>query len=468
MRRNGLFTLLGALLTFTSEPARAQTLLWARQAGTLANDVAQGVDVGGASRVYVTGYTYGNLGGTNAGLGDAYLTQYDTSGTLLWTRQTGSSADDYANDVAVDIAGNAYVTGYTSGNLGGANVGLQDVFVAKYNTSGTLLWMLQTGSPAEDYAMDVAVDTAGNAYVAGYTRGSLAGANAGQDDIYLAKYDASGIQLWTRQIGTSTQDFAMGVAVDDAGNAYITGHTFGSLGAANAGLADICLVKYDAVGVRLWTRQFGTSRGDYANGVAVDVSGNTYITGYTLGNLGGTNAGHADICLVKHDAEGSRLWTRQFGTSEQDYAMGVAVDDSGNACITGYTSGSLGGTNAGDFDAFVSKYDGLGVRLWTRQTGTSDIDYSMGVALDGTGNAYIAGFTFGSLGGANAGLRDTYTAKYGFCPADFNLDGFVTGQDYDLYVQAFENGEVAADFDSDGFITGVDFDHYVQAFEADC
>ncbi len=466
-------TLAAILLTLAISPlahVAAQDLLWVRQAGTAQSESGTGVAVDGAGNAYITGYSSGNLGGTNVGNIDAFLAKYDAAGTLLWTRQIGTTANDYSRGVAVDGSGNAYITGHTNGSLGGPNAGSLDAFLAKYDASGTLLWTRQTGTGANEDARGVAVDSAGNAYLTGYTNGSLGGANAGLEDAFLAKYDTSGTLLWTRQTGTASSDEGYGVAVDRAGNAYITGYTHGNLGGPSAGGNDAFLTKYDALGTRLWARQIGSPAYDYATGVAVDRTGNAYVTGWTLGSLGGPQAGLGDAFLLKFDASGDLLWKRQTGTTVGDVGRGVAVDSAGSVYITGETQGDLGGLSAGSTDIFLTKYEAWGLPLWTRQIGTPTLEYGFSLAVDGAGGVYIAGYTTGSLGGPSEGSNDYYLAKFGPppCPADFNHDGFVTGDDFDSFSLAFIAGDAAADFDGDGFVTGDDFDAYVAAFEAGC
>ena len=124
-----------------------------------------------------------------------------------------------------------------------------------------------------------------------------------------------------------------------------------------------------------WTRQLGTSSTDRSNGVSADGLGNVYISGCTDGSLGGPNAGGDDAFVSKYDAAGTLQWTRQLGTSSTDLSHGVSADGLGNVYISGYTDGSLGGPNAGSYDAFVSKYDAAGTLQWTRQLGTSATDH---------------------------------------------------------------------------------------------
>jgi hypothetical protein len=175
----------------------------------------------------------------------------------------------------------------------------------------------------------------------------------------------TGTRTGTKQLGTTADDYGFGVAVDSSGNVYVTGFTGGGLdGNTNAGGADIFLVKYDSAGTKQWTRQLGTTTNDYVHGVAVDSSGNIYVTGETMGGLdGNTNAGNWDIFLVKYDSAGTKQWTRQLGTTTNDYGYGPAVDSSGNVYVTGYTDGALdGNTKAGNWDVFLVKYDSNGVK----------------------------------------------------------------------------------------------------------
>ena len=259
-------------------------------------------------------------------------------------------------------------------------------------------------------------------------------------------------EAWARQLGTSEfDDWGLGVAVDAMGNAFISGGTNGSLGpggvGSSPGKGDPFLVKYDTAGNLLWTQQLGTSGEEIGRGVAVDAVGNAFISGETNGSLGGPHAGKDDAFLLKYSAEGNLLWTQQLGTSDSDYSEGIAVDAVGSAFVTGFTGGSLGGPSAGDYDAFLAKYSAAGNLLWTQQLGTSALDVASGVAVDAAGSAFITGYTKGSLGGPNAGGNDAFLAKYS---AEGNL--LWTQQ---LGTIASDYGEdVAVDAVGSAFITG--------------
>ena len=224
-----------------------------------------------------------------------------------------------------------------------------------------LAWIRQLAGGLTTYGQGVAADAAGNVFISGFTEGDLYGFNAGPADSYdafLSKYDTSGNPLWTRQLGTSSYDLGTSVASDGAGNVFISGYTDGDLDGTNAGSHDAFLSKYDTLGNPVWTRQLGTSDNDVSWAVATDAVGNIFISGLTEGDLYGSNAGGEDAFLSKYDTLGNLLWTHQIGTSSNDDSRGMAVDVMGNVFISGYTFGSLGGQPiAGNYDAFVVKYN---------------------------------------------------------------------------------------------------------------
>ena len=328
---------------------------------------------------------------------------------IAWTRQLGTIADDGSNSVAVDGFGNAYISGYTDGNLGGPNAGSYgDAYLAKYNPEGILLWTKQLGTSTDDGSNSVAVDNSGYAWISGATFGSLGGPNAGNWDAFLARYDPAGNLLWKNQIGTYLWDHSRCVAVDASGNAYITGETRDSLGGTNAGSRDAFLVKYDPAGNLLWT-----SETDESKSVGVDKSGNVYISGWTNGSLDDTIASGHDAFLAKYAPDGNLLWTKQLSAvGANDTSNSVALDGDGNAYISGYTSGNLGGSVVGGYDAFLAKYDPSGNLVWTEQIGTVSNDFSACVTADLIGNVWISGYTEGDLGGLNAGGRDAFLVKF--------------------------------------------------------
>ena len=192
-------------------------------------------------------------------------------------------------------------------------------------------------------------------------------------------------------------DEAASVAVDLDGNIYVAGITLGALmGQASAGHKDAFVRKYDASGQELWTRQFGSPETDRALGVAVDANGNVYVAGKTFGALPNqAAAGLADAFLRRYGPGGEDAWTRQFGSTESDSASGVAVDGEGSVYVAGWTGGVLPDQVSTDgTDAFLRKYEPGGTELWTRQFGHTDSsDAADNVAVDAEGNVYVAGST---------------------------------------------------------------------------
>jgi len=331
----------------------------------------------------------------------AALIENTGGGRQLWSRQPGTGDRDSANGVATDKFGNVYVVGTTDGALGGPNKGYVDAWVIKFDGSGRRLWSRQPGTSEGDGASGVATDRDGNVYLVGYTDGALGGPYKGNTDAWVIKFDRSGRRLWSRQPGTSSYDTARGVATDQDGNVYIVGET----GPYNAN-TNAWVIKFDRHGNRLWSRQPGTS-GLSARGVATDQDGNVYVVGY--------NRDLGDAWVIKFDGSGRQLWSRQPGTSSLDTAEGVATDRDGNVYVVGTTDGALGGPHNGDIgydDGWVIKFDASGQRLWSRQPGDYHIDTSTGVATDKDGNVYVVGATDGALGGPLKGDYDAWVIKY--------------------------------------------------------
>jgi hypothetical protein len=286
--------------------------------------------------------------------------------------------------------------------------------------STAAIWTSQFAPEANDLAYEVAVDGRGNVHVAGTTFGSLEGNNAGLADAFVRKYDAAGTILWTRQFGTNGDDIAYAVAADNNGNVLVAGTTFGDLEGGRTTTVDAFVRKYDANGTVLWTRQFGTATIDDATSVAVDNNGNVFVAGATRGDLEGPNAGFVDAFVRKYDANGNSLWTRQFGTGASlpsgsvgiDFISAVAVDSTGSVLVAGETQGQIGSNALGQSDAFVRKYDTSGNELWTQQFGTSTADFAKAVAVDSSDNIVVGGHTSGDLEGKNAGVTDIFIRTF--------------------------------------------------------
>ena len=432
------------------------TKQWTQQLGTSTWDEGKDVTTDSSGNIYVTGWTGGGLdGNTNSGNSDIFLVKFNSSGTKQWTKQLGTSSMDFGSGVTTDSSGNIYVTGYTRGGLdGNTNSGSYDIFLVKYNSSGTKQWTKQLGTSSDDWGNGVSTDSSGNIYVTGYTYGSLDGntnSYASRTDIFLVKYNSSGTKQWTKQLGTSYEDRGNGVTTDSSGNIYVTGYTEvnkdkrgldGNTHSGWGGVNNIFLVKYNSSGTKQWTKQLGYFS-EQGTGVTTDSSGNIYVTGHTQGCNscskvmatrgldGNTNFGSFDIFLVKYNSSGTKQWTKQLGTSYWDLGESVTTDSSDNIYVTGFTDGGLdGNTNyrseckhppKGEAerafrpcpDIFLVKYNSSGTKQWTKQLGTSSVDKGRGVTTDSSDNIYVTGGTDGDLdGNTNSGSVDIFLVKY--------------------------------------------------------
>ncbi|MDI6733188.1 MAG: fibronectin type III domain-containing protein [Planctomycetota bacterium] len=393
--------------------AEAPSVDWVRQIGTNKPDFYRAVAAAPDGGVYAAGYTnYGAFPGqTNLGVGDAVLVKYNANGDLLWCRQFGTWQQDEAYGVAVDDSG-VYVAGHTLGTLVSPKPGGMDAFVRKYTHDGTtVLWTKQFGTSAYDYAWAISADSSG-IYVTGQTNGTFPGqTSAGGADAFVIKLDPnSGTVLWTKQFGTSVYDEGLAIFAHSTG-VYVAGRTAGNLSGTSAGSYDAFVRKIDANdGTALWTTQFGSSSLDYANGVFVD-STSVYVAGQTFGALPWySNAGYWDAFVRKIDAaNGNEVWTRQFGTTGYDFASGIY-----DKVVVGTTTGVLGEASAGVEDVFIRQYDDNGEVGWTKQFGTSSNDFGVSVSVDGS-SIYIGGYTQGAFPGQTNGggypAWDAYVAK---------------------------------------------------------
>jgi uncharacterized delta-60 repeat protein len=402
-----------------SSTEKTMTSSWTKQLGTTTYDSGIGVTTDSSDNIYVTGLTDGDLdGNTSSGGRDIFLVKYNSSGTKHWTKQLGTSSNDEGYDVTTDSSGNIYVTGLTDGDLdGNTSSGNNEIILVKYNSSGTKQWTKQLGTSDNDSGLGVTTDSSGNIYVTGETWGGLDGnTSSGKNDIFLVKYNSFGTKQWTKQLGTSTFDEGSGVTTDSSGNIYVTGDTGGGLdGNTSSGKQDIFLIKYSFSGTKQWTKQLSNSSNEQVFGVATDSSGNIYVTGTTMGNLDGNTFCYCnDIFLIKYNSSGTKQWTKQLRTSSVDYGRGVTTDSSDNIYVTGYTYGGLdGNTNSGKNDIFLIKYNSSGTKQWTKQLGTSTFDAAYGVTTDSSGNIYVTGGTGGGLdGNTSSGSGDIFIVKY--------------------------------------------------------
>jgi hypothetical protein len=445
-----------ALNLFGLFQARAYVpnLAWAVEAGGTDFDSANALAVDTNGNCYIAGTfqsstaRFGNITLTNSSASgtykDIFVAKLAPSGSVLWAKGAGGDlSTDAAAGIAVDAAGNCYVTGTfyyiaTFGNLSLTNFGSGDaVFLAKYDSAGNLLWVRQSVGSLEAHGAAIAVTTDGNSYITGDFSGSVAFGglvltNAGNHDVFVAKYDPAGNPIWAVGAGGNLDDQGNGIALDAVGNCYVTGAClstnaiFGSLMLSNSGGADVFVAKYSSTGIALWARHGGGPNDSYGYGIAADASGNSFITGSfnSLVQFGPTalinNGSGGDIFVAKYDPAGNMLWARQAGGNNDDQGFGMTVDAAGCSYAAGYFTGAalFGGaglTSVGLSDAFVTKYDSAGNLLWVKQVGGTNSVHGLSIGADSSGNGFLAGYSaatnVGGITVTNRGSADAFIVR---------------------------------------------------------
>jgi len=360
-----------------------------------------------------------------------------------WSKKFGGSSSDIPYGTAVDTNGNVYITGYfyNSINFGGtthSTSGGADIFVASFTPSGKYRWSKTFGSTSYDYGYDVAVDKSGNVYVTGgfYSSMNCGGSNLqskGSNDVFICSFDSAGKHRWSGSWGSTSTDYGYAIGADSNSNVYLTGYHYSSINFGGStftskGSYDIFVASFDDKGKHRWSKGFGSTSSDYGYGMAVDGSGNVYVTGayyYSMDCGGGTmtSKGSRDIYLCSFSPSGTHRWSKSFGGTSTDYGYYAAVDNTGNVAITGYFYGSVnfGGstlTSAGGADIFLASFTSSGTHRWSKAMGGTSYDYGYGIAADAKGNIYATGVFYSSMkppGGTtltSKGSNDIFIVSY--------------------------------------------------------
>ncbi|MBK8287181.1 MAG: SBBP repeat-containing protein [Ahniella sp.] len=438
------------------------TLTYSGFIGGVGDDAGFDVDIDNEGNAYVIGYTASTettfpvIGGPdiahNGGTDDAFVAKVNADGSaLIYLGYIGGSGTDIGRGIAVDSAGNAYVTGYgNSGHLNGFpllegpdltyNGGTYDSWVAKVNPTGTaLLYAGYIGGSGTDLGFAIDIDPSGNAYVTGNTDSQapsfpvLVGpdltANGGQDG-FVAKVTSDGSTLaYAGFIGGTGLDRGNGVAVDSAGSAYVTGPTASTAASfpdavgpdlTHNGGDDAYVAKVSVDGSSLiFAGYIGGTGNDRGNAIAVDTNGNAYVTGVTASTeatfpvLEGpdlTHNGGDDAFVTKVASDGTALvYSGYIGGSSTDSGNAIAVNSAGSAYVAGSTFSTQATfpvligpdlTHNGATDIFIAKVNVLGTALdYAGYLGGNGGDPGTGVAADNDGNAYVTG-TAASTGGS--------------------------------------------------------------------
>jgi hypothetical protein len=460
MKKTGLILSVIAALAFgswlgcgddsTAPPSgkRPAPVDWAARGGGAVADYGNDVVTDGAGNVYMAGeFTgladFGTELLTDAGSGDVVVAKYAKDGTFRWAVRAGGTGIDDAQAITADGSGNVYITGQftgtaTFGAFDLVSAGSQDIYVAKYDSNGTVLWARRAGGTSFESGLGLASDDAGNVVVTGSFRdsfmyGSTQLTSAGAADIFVARYDPAGNVAWARQAGSTTGDLGHGVAMDASSRAVVTGGfegtvQFGTNTLVSAGARDVFVAMYDAAGNVVWAQRGGGASYDLGSAAAGDGSGNTYVTGYfadsaVFGADTLMDAGNGDLFLVEYDPSGNVIMAERAGGTDWESGEDIDTDPSGNVVVAGFfrgTSvfGSTSLTNAGRDDIFVAKFSSSGAALWAWGTGTTGDDRGFGVAADPSSYVISTGMfgntvQFGQTSLTSAGASDVFVFRMG-------------------------------------------------------
>lgn len=426
--------------------------LWVTTATGANTQTARAIDTDQQGNQYVTGYfesatSFGSITITSIGGSDIYAAKCDPDGNWLWAVRAGSSSSDYGWDIDVDSSGNVYLTGYfkNTADFGSSSLtsyGGSDIYAAKLDSNGNWLWVVQAGGTGDDMGYGIGVDNNGDTLITGKfmgtaTFGATTLTSLGFSETYVAKLDADGAWLWALKAGGTNVDEGHDVAADPQGNVYLTGifrgsSTFGTIGLTADGYSDVFVAKLDPDGNWLWAKRGGGDHGTYgdqAYGIAVDATGNTFLTGYfygtgSFGSTSFTSLGSHDLFVAKIAANGDWLWANHAGGTGSDTGWGVDVNSGGEVFLTGNIQGmanfgSISLTGMGLSDIFVAALNSAGQWTWALEAGSTANDYGMGIGLDGDGDLYVHGTysavaQFGDISQTSSGGFDIYVAKLSF------------------------------------------------------
>lgn len=432
------FPLLLLLLLVTGN-AFSQTFNWSRQLSGNSEDWGYSVGVDKARNSYVTGsflgtVTFPNNCGTFSSFNnttDIYVAKFDPNGVCLWAKKYGGGGlggTDEGLSIFVDSAGNSYITGYftATANFGSQSIvsqGGSDIFIAKHDSNGTLLWVVGCGGPGPDFGYGIAglVNIYATGYITTSTSGSVAfnSTNGTQcvlspatssNDIFVVSYNPSGVCQVAKRAGGPNQDVGSGISLDGGGNAYVTGTflgmaTFGTYTVSGSPLnPNTFIAKFDpALNVQWVKTVTGNAR---SSSISTDSQGNSYIAGgfMSTATFLGTpsitvnSLGSGDAFVARYDITGGVRWVRTIGATVAGAASGISVRETCDLFVTGSFMGTatFGGsytpiTSAGNRDIFVVRYDTGGVIQWALGAGGGLEDEGRGIIADSFGKASVTG-----------------------------------------------------------------------------
>lgn len=361
-----------------------------------------------------------------------------------WLKSLSGLNDDVARGVCLDSMSNIYITGSFSGTttLGGQTLtsnGATDIFIAKLNANGNLVWAKSLGSVSLDYAFDIDCESGGDFFITGGFRQTMTLmpnitiTSTGGLDLFTAKFNTNGDCLWAKTATGLASDYGNEIVVGDNNNICVVGNTngqmiFGSDTLFHADSTDLFMASYNSTGNLLWVKGIPGYGNSSARGVDIDIFENAIVVGSFNGSIsnGAVNFNSIsqnlnDVFIAKYSVSGSLLWAKRYGDLGDDYARGVGTDSLGNIYLSGVFSNSVnfdGNTlfASGNTDIFLLKLTPSGNFVWIKQFGNLGTEEGCEIEVSPDGNVFITGgfsqtITLGSSTFSSQGIRDVFVAK---------------------------------------------------------
>jgi len=426
----------------------AQTPTWNWLTKSIGSDYvgSRSISLDNTENIYTVGnyststFTYGNLTLTNTSLAsarDSYIAKHNSLGEIIWLKGISGSNNEEILKVKTDNNNNLYVLGgfnspvLTIGNTTLTNSGYYDIYLAKFNSNGDLVWVKSISGANNESAEGLTVDSSGNIYVGGkfnsssITIGSSVLNNSTSfAEAFLIKFDSSGNPLWNKVLSGSVDEYIEGINTDNSGNVFITGGfnsssiNFGTTTLTNTNAYnDIFIAKYNSTGIFQWAKKIGGNNDDYTRNIKIDTNGDILVTGHftstslTLGTTTLSKISSQDIFITKYNTSGNLIWAKNAGNSGYNVATGLTTDTNNNIYISGaYNNSITFGTqpeliSTGNQDVFLAKYDTAGNAVWSKSNGGIYNDFGFAI----TNNSLNDIFLTGTLG-PQSNLFDTVDA----------------------------------------------------------
>jgi hypothetical protein len=473
---------------FLTSVSNAQNLEWVQQIG------GAGIDNGSAIVVDSMGnsYTVGTFNQTvdfdpsnnnftlvSSGSDDVFITKSGPSGNFIWAKQIGGVNSNQARAAAIDTLGNIYIASSfigsinfttSSGNESFVSYGVSDIFLAKLDSLGNILWGRQIGGTSTDLVEKIAIDGQGNVVFTGSFYGTTdfdpgtsvfnltCSGTTVNSDVYVCKLNSNGDFIWAKQIGGTGYDFGNDITFDNSDNICITGQFNGlcdfdpgvnTFNLTAIGGSDVFILKLNSLGDFLWVKQLGSSMNDSGKSINVDNSGEIYVSGFFLdaisvnlssGNITLIPYGGTDVFIAKFNSLGDMLWVKQIGGNNSETTIASAVDNDGNLYCAGvfkdlvdFNPGNptFNLQSEGDYDIFLTKFSPSGNFNWAVKMGGLNEDYARDITIDVNGNIFTTGYFQGLVDfdpGSNTsnlnsfGGLDGYTQKLSQCSLNVGFD----------------------------------------------